>query len=417
VLTARAGRLALVLTVLAGLCVLEAPTGRAAGPSPSPSPSASPSPAPRGDPDSEVDAARKKLAEAQQQAAAARDIAAADQRELLSAQTRLAALQDRVVALDAEVARDQAQVGRLQLQIARDKAQLAGFIRGSYESGGATALVAYVFSAASISIAMQRSAEVSSITGAGERLLDRITAEEQQAQQALAGATTAKAAADAARAQMATQAAIIADATAQAQIDAANAAGTAAQIQQQLKVAVKAAAAYDAAAQQLATARAEGTIFAAVGGPLFTVDSDLTKPSGETAATLNAFLNGTALAGLGDAFMAAESKYHVSARYLVAHAIEESSWGTSDIARDKHNLFGYGAHDSNPYGDANSFPTFTGCIDFVAQRISQDYLSPKGRYYHGPTLHGMNVNYASDPYWSQKIARIARSIPMPDGSH
>ena len=120
---------------------------------------------------------------------------------------------------------------------------------------------------------------------------------------------------------------------------------------------------------------------------------------------------GFALAGLGASFMAAENTYHVSARYFVAHAILESGWGTSAIAQNKHNLFGFGANDANPYGDANSFPSFDACIQFVAQFV-RDPLSDGGRpYYHGPTLRGMNVDYASDPNWATKIASIADTIP------
>ncbi len=152
-------------------------------------------------------------------------------------------------------------------------------------------------------------------------------------------------------------------------------------------------------------------VFTPVVGPAFTVDTDLTKPSGETAAKLDSFLSGSALAGLGASFMNAETTYHVSARYLVAHAILESAWGTSAIAHDKHNLFGYGADDANPYGDAVSFPSFDACIQFVAQKVAQNYLSPSGAFYHGPTLRGMNVDYASDPLWASKIARIANTIP------
>ena len=147
------------------------------------------------------------------------------------------------------------------------------------------------------------------------------------------------------------------------------------------------------------------------GRATFTIDTDLTRPSGETAATLNAFLSGSALAGLGASFMNAEATQHVSARYFVAHAILESAWGTSAIAQNKHNLFGYGADDANPYGDAVSFSSFDACIQFVAQKVAQDYLSSSGAFYHGPTLRGMNVDYASDPLWASKIASIADTIP------
>ncbi len=58
-----------------------------------------------------------------------------------------------------------------------------------------------------------------------------------------------------------------------------------------------------------------------------------------------------------------------------------------------------------------SFASFDACIQFVAQKVAQDYLSPSGSFFHGPTLRGMNVDYASDPLWASKIARIASTIP------
>ena len=89
----------------------------------------------------------------------------------------------------------------------------------------------------------------------------------------------------------------------------------------------------------------------------------------------NQFLAGSALAGLGASFMQAETTYHVSARYFVAHAILESGWGTSAIAQNKYNLFGFGADDANPYGDAMTFTSFDACIQYVAQFIESNYLT------------------------------------------
>jgi len=90
-----------------------------------------------------------------------------------------------------------------------------------------------------------------------------------------------------------------------------------------------AAATLEAAIAALALARAHGTIYPAVDGPVFTPDSDLTKPSGLTVERIERFLHGTALAGLGKAYMETEARYHVSANYLVADSILESAWGTS----------------------------------------------------------------------------------------
>ena len=46
--------------------------------------------------------------------------------------------------------------------------------------------------------------------------------------------------------------------------------------------------------------------------------------------------------------MQAEEGFGVSARYLVAHSIEESGWGTSAIAQPKHNLSGRAPTTATP---------------------------------------------------------------------
>jgi beta-N-acetylglucosaminidase len=144
---------------------------------------------------------------------------------------------------------------------------------------------------------------------------------------------------------------------------------------------------------------------------VFTADSDLTRPSGLGADRIERFLRGTALAGLGRTYAAAERTYHVSADYLVADSILESAWGTSRIAVDKHNILGFGADDSHPYEDAVTFPSFAACVDTVARYVAAHYLDPRGDSFHGPTLRGMNVLWATDPEWANKVATIAASIP------
>lgn len=367
--------------------------------------------------------AQQALAQAQQQARQASTALGAAQQQLAGAQQQLADLQARVAGLDQQVAADTARVAALDQQVRDDKQSLATYVRTVYKAGGSQAAIAYVIASGNLGDAFQRVAELGRVNQAGRVLLTRIATAQAAAAQALSQATAARQQAQAAAAQAATaetvvaveeeqtqQAALAANqnlSTAQHQLTAAE--QVAAQQAAAAAAAQAAAAAAAAAAQQ--AAQTSHTVFSPVSGPDFTVDTDLTKPSGETAAKLDAFLSGTALAGLGGSLMTAEKTYHVSARYLTAHAIEESAWGTSAIARDKHNLFGYGADDANPYADAKSFASFDACIQFVAKMVSENYLSQDGAFYHGPTLRGMNVDYASDPMWSNKIARIASTIP------
>ena len=79
---------------------------------------------------------------------------------------------------------------------------------------------------------------------------------------------------------------------------------------------------------------------------------------------------------------------------------------TSKIARDKNNIYGYKAYDSDPYGFAGTFRSIPECIIYVSAYIRSAYLSEDGRYFYGPNLNGMNTKYASDPMWKVKIANI-----------
>jgi beta-N-acetylglucosaminidase len=320
---------------------------------------------------------------------------------LAAANAHLLVLNGQISALKATIAADAATLKTVNAELASDRGHLAAYLRQSYMSGGSQAMLAYVISANSIAGAIQRDVQVNEISTASGQLVLRIAAEEAKAASTLAQDDSALKALASAQEQARTAQVIIkvqeqnlllADIAAHRQVS---------QAQKALTAAVAA----------LAAARARDAVYQPIPGPLFTVDTNLTLPSGETAASLDQFLAGSALAGLGASFMHAEATYHVSARYFVAHAILESAWGQSTLAQYKHNLFGFGANDANPYGDAATFPSFDACIQYVAQFIEANYLTVGGAFYHGPTLRGMNVDYASDPNWAEKIASIADTIP------
>ena len=320
---------------------------------------------------------------------------------LAAANTHLAQINTQITALHVTIAADTATLNTVNAQLGADRGHLAAYLRQSYENGGSEALLAYIISANTIAAAIQRDVQVNEISSASMQLVDRIGAEEQKASSTLAQHTADLAQLAAEEEQARTEQAII-------KVQAQNLLVADIAAHRQVSQAQKALAAAVAA---LAAARARDVIYPPVPGPLFTVDTNLTIPSGETAASLNQFLAGSALAGLGASFMQAETTYHVSARYFVAHAILESGWGTSAIAQYKYNLFGFGADDANPYADAMTFTSFNACIQYVAQFIEVNYLTPGGKFFHGPTLRGMNVDYASDPNWAEKIASIADTIP------
>ena len=141
---------------------------------------------------------------------------------------------------------------------------------------------------------------------------------------------------------------------------------------------------------------------------------DLRKPTNYTAAELDKVyslmnIQGSRLAGKGEVFKEAEKRYQVNALYLMAHSALESAWGRSQIAKDKNNFFGIAAYDTTPYDSAKSFDNVDKGILGAAKWIRQNYID-NGRTYLGNKSSGMNVLYASDPYWGEKIASIMMTI-------
>ena len=141
---------------------------------------------------------------------------------------------------------------------------------------------------------------------------------------------------------------------------------------------------------------------------------DLRKPTNYTAAELDKVyslmnINGSRLAGKGEVFKEAEKRYQVNALYLMAHSALESAWGRSQIAKDKNNFFGIAAYDTTPYDSAKSFDNVDKGILGAAKWIRENYID-EGRTHLGNKSSGMNVLYASDPYWGEKIASIMMTI-------
>jgi len=146
----------------------------------------------------------------------------------------------------------------------------------------------------------------------------------------------------------------------------------------------------------------------------FAVETDLTVPVDVTGREIDDAIAAerpdSPLIGLGDTFVATQERYGVNAVYQAAHAVHESAWGTSEIAQDKRNLFGWGAEDSDPYGGAKRFASFEACVDYVMGEVADHYLEPGDFRYNGPTLDGMNVYYATDDRWDVKIAEHYRTL-------
>lgn len=146
------------------------------------------------------------------------------------------------------------------------------------------------------------------------------------------------------------------------------------------------------------------------GGRVTVATMPLTTPSGFTAGRLERILEGTGLAGLGQAFYGAEKAYGVNGVILAAICIHESGWGRSKLARDKGNLAGLGAYDGQEYSCGIAFDSRAASIMFLADLLAVKY-APGGCYYGGShDLAGVGVRYASDPGWSAKVGACVRLI-------
>lgn len=115
-----------------------------------------------------------------------------------------------------------------------------------------------------------------------------------------------------------------------------------------------------------------------------------------------------------DYFYYAEQSYGINGVFLAAIAIHESGYGTSKIAINKNNLFGYMSYDSSPYLSSKTFGTYSEGIDLVARVLIKYYLNEKGdeiyggevadgRYYSGKTIKSVNKFYATDPNWTNCV--------------
>lgn len=137
-----------------------------------------------------------------------------------------------------------------------------------------------------------------------------------------------------------------------------------------------------------------------------------------TSANLNTIVNDetdssttSKMNNMGPYYIEYQNTYGTNALLMFGVSGNESNWGRSRIAQDKNNLFGHGAVDSNPYYGANGYDNPQTSIKYHAEKfISNGYLDNEDWRYNGghlgDKLSGINVRYASDPYWGEKAASV-----------
>ncbi len=150
------------------------------------------------------------------------------------------------------------------------------------------------------------------------------------------------------------------------------------------------------------------------------IEMELNKSTGLTLKDYQTIFTGLSNDTYGifednaEVFYNMDKKYNVNGIFIAAIAIHESAWGTSQIAQDKNNLFGYGSYDETPYESSYTFDSYADGIETVTKSLVKYYLNPAGTviydgetasawYYNGPTLEGVNQRYASDSEWYTKV--------------
>lgn len=145
------------------------------------------------------------------------------------------------------------------------------------------------------------------------------------------------------------------------------------------------------------------------GQGLITVDTNIAVSSPYSATQIDKALSGigaSEMVGLGEAFKKAEKESKIHSLFLTAIAVHESGMGTSRIAREKNNLFGWGAVDGTPFDSAHSFVSKEAGILHVASRLRAMYIND----WKLTTPRQIGTRYASDKQWAVKVTNWARRL-------
>ena len=121
----------------------------------------------------------------------------------------------------------------------------------------------------------------------------------------------------------------------------------------------------------------------------------------------------------GKMFVENGETYGMNALLVFAIGCLESGNGRSDYARNRNNLFGIAAYDTNPDA-AYYFPSVSQCVREEMGILLRGYTDVNNINFFGPQLgnkgSGVNVKYAGDPYWGMKIAAIAYAVDKLDNN-
>lgn len=127
------------------------------------------------------------------------------------------------------------------------------------------------------------------------------------------------------------------------------------------------------------------------------------NPTNFTEEELAWGISNTGLSGLENDFREAGLEVGVNPILLMAMAKHETGNGTSELFKNKRNLFGFNAVDHDPYNQATDFKDERESIFTVAKHLKNEYLDKNGKFYNGISTDGIGTLYATDPDWSKKV--------------
>lgn len=138
-------------------------------------------------------------------------------------------------------------------------------------------------------------------------------------------------------------------------------------------------------------------------------EENLLQESYVTTQQLKLITKETGLEGLEKYYIEAEKQTGVNAIYLLSLSAVESAWGTSNIYKEKGNLFGWKAYDKNPNYHAKDFTEYedSGILN-VAINLRVYYLTYDGKYYNGLSIKDVSKRYC--PYNSENWCSMINSI-------
>ena len=114
------------------------------------------------------------------------------------------------------------------------------------------------------------------------------------------------------------------------------------------------------------------------------------------------------LIGMGALLKQVEAEHHVNALFILAASMHEGDYGISPNSIQKNNIFGIKVFDNDPTKGEMYASRDDSVMAFINRYVNLNYAPQTGAYAKGAApgnkTAGMNVHYASDPFWGSKIA-------------